>query len=58
MKSNTEANNNNANDLLFPYNLIASCFDFKHETTTTTTTTAKTTTTTTTTAKTTNKSKL
>ena len=46
MKSNTEANNNNANDLLFPYNLIASCFDFKHETTTTTT------------AKTTNKSKL
>ena len=43
MKSNTEANNNNANDLLFPYNLIASCFDFKHETTTTTTTTAKTT---------------
>ena len=49
MKSNTEANNSNANGLLFPYNLIASCFDFKHETTTTTTTT---------TAKTTNKSKL
>ena len=49
MKSNTEANNSNANDLLFSYNLIASCFDFKHETTTTTTTT---------TAKTTNKSKL
>ena len=46
MKSNTEANNSNANGLLFPYNLIASCFDFKHETTTTTT------------AKTTNKSKL
>ena len=45
MKSNTEANNSNANGFLFPYNLIASCFDFKHETTTTT-------------AKTTNKSKL
>ena len=43
MKSNTEANNSNANDFLFPYNLIASWFDFKHETTT---------------AKTTNKSKL
>ena len=43
MKSNTEANNSNANGLLLPYNLIASCFDFKHETATTKTTTAKTT---------------